>query len=515
MSIGRRRFLQDSAKISSLALFTTGLVDPLRLLAEGQGPQVDQKLFPGEKEVWDGVVFMNGLGTRYTGSPAHEKYMAFLDEKLAALGLQVQKIPHTALVRWDVGKHGVKIAAGAGAGREVPISSFCTYSATTGPEGVTGDLVYCGSIGSPTTALNQTGAGRGGTSLALQADMKGKIALVEVAAQPVPFGEWFRGHVREVYNSEGVAELPELENTAAFAGFGMPRSLASDLLKAGALGIIYAWTNLSDDNAAGQTKMGAWGPLPALWVGLKTGKELRQLAQSGGRVTLALEAETTPDVPTHTILATLPGMSSDEIILLWTHTDGNNAIEENGGIAMLNLMKYFSRLSKTSRNRTIVCVISEGHYAEQYVPTSAWVKERPDLIEKAVALVSIEHLGCREWVDDPVANTYKGSGRPETGWAFCPTTPMPDVMVDSLKGTNAGKIAVMDSDVHSFSPGMAAYRAAKVPTIAYICTPPYLLAEGPNGHIQKLDSRQYHEQVRAFGNVIHRLDKMPKSSLKS
>jgi hypothetical protein len=515
MRIARRRFLQQSAKISSLAIFSSALGDPLRLFAANQGPQVDQKLFPGEKEVWDGLVFMNGLGTRYTGSPAHQKYVAFLDEKFAALGLQVEKIPHSALVRWDVGKYGVKIASGSGAGKEVPTSSFCTYSAATGPESVTGDLVYCGSIGSPTTPLIQTGPGRGGSSLTLPPDMKGKIALVEVASSPVPFGEWFKGHVRQVYNSEGSPELPELENTAAFAGFGMPGTLASDLQKAGALGIIYSWTNLSDDNAAGQTKMGAWGVLPALWVGRKAGNELRQLAQSNGRVTLTLEAATVPDVPTHTIVATLPGVSSDEIILLWTHTDGNNAIEENGGIAMLNLMKYFSRLSKTSRSRTIVCVISEGHYAEQYVPTSAWVKERPDLIEKAVALVSIEHLGCREWIDDPVANTYEGSGRPETGWAFCPTAPLPDIMVDSLKGTNSGKIAVMDSDVHSFSPGMAAYRAAKVPTIAYICTPPYLLAEGPNGHIQKLDSRQYHEQVLAFGNVIHRLDKTPRSALKS
>jgi hypothetical protein len=511
----RRRFLQASAKLSSLALFSSGLVDPFRVLAEGQGPQVDPKLFPGEKEVWDGLVFMNGLGTKYTGSPAHQKYMTFLDEKFAESGLDVDKIPHTALVRWNIRNFGVKIASGAGGGKEVPLSSYCTYSGTTGAEGVTGDLIYCGSVGNPATPLNQTASGRGGSSLTLPLDMKGKIALVEVASQPVPFGDWFKGHVREVFNSEGTPELPEFESTAAFAGFGMPRGLASDLQKAGALGIIYAWTNLSDDNASGQTKMGAGGPLPAVWVGRKAGNELKQFAQSDGRVTLTLEADTTPDVPTRTILATLPGTSSEEIILLWTHTDGNNAIEENGGIAMINLMKYFSRLPKASRARTIVCVLSEGHYAEQYVPTSAWVRERPDLIQKAVALVSIEHLGCREWVDDPVANTYKGSGRPEIGWAFCPTPPLPDIMVDSLKGTNAGKIAVMDSDVHSFSPGMAAYRAAKVPTIAYICTPPYLLAEGPNGHIQKLDSRQYHEQVLAFANVIHRLDKTPRSALKA
>jgi hypothetical protein len=508
MRSSRRRFLQTGIQASALALFSSGLREPLHALSQSQRFLVNKALFPSEKEVWDGVIFMNGLGTRYTGSPQHQKYMSFLDENFSAVGLTVENIPHTALVRWDIGRYGAKIASGSDAGKQIPVSSYCSYSGTTGPEGVTGDLVYCGSAGSAFTALEALPTDRGSVPITVPPDMKGKIALIEVAAEPVPFGNWFKGHVRGVYNSEGTAEFPELEHTAAFAAFQLPRSLSSDLQKAGALGIIYAWANLSDDNAAGQVKKAGGGPLPALWVERKVGGDLRQLAESGGRVTLTVEAETVPNVPTRTIVATLPGTSSDEIILLWTHTDGNNAIEENGGIALLNLMKYFSRLPKSTRNRTIVCVLAEGHYAEQYVPTSAWIKERPELVRKAVALVSVEHLGCREWVDDPIANTYKGSGRPETGWAFCPTAPLPDVMLDSLQGTNAGKIAVIDSDAHSFSPGMAAYKAAKVPTIAYICTPPYLLAEGPNGHIQKLDSRQYYQQVLAFGNVIHRLDKI-------
>src|SRR5580704_14352974 len=134
MKSTRRRFLQESAKLSSLALFSSGLADPFRVLAESQALQVDQKLFPSEKEVWDGLVFMNGLGTKYTGSPAHQKYMTFLDDRFAESGLEVDKIPHTALVRWLVRNYGVMIASGAGAGKAVPLSSYCTYSGTTGAE---------------------------------------------------------------------------------------------------------------------------------------------------------------------------------------------------------------------------------------------------------------------------------------------------------------------------------------------------------------------------------------------
>ena len=228
-----------------------------------------------------------------------------------------------------------------------------------------------------------------------------------------------------------------------------------------------------------------------------------------------MEAETVPNVATHTTLATLPGTSLDEVILLWSHTDGNNAIEENGGIAILNLMRYFSRLPQTSRNRTITCVLSEAHFNEQYIATSAWVKERPDLVHKAVAEVGIEHLGCREWADDGVANTYKATGRPELTFAFCPEDPLSEVMLRSVQGTKSGKTAVIDSEVNAFSPSIWGYRISKIPLIGFIAAPPYLLAEVSNGHIDKLSSSQLYGQLIAFANVIHELDIIPKNRLPS
>src|SRR5262249_38696898 len=145
----------------------------------------------------------------------------------------------------------------------------------------------------------------------------------------------------------------------------------------------------------------AYQDMPALWVGRAAGDRLRRLAQSGGEATLTLEAVISPDTPTETVIATLPGISTDEVIIVNTHTDGNNATEENGGLGCLALAHYFSRLPKNARRRSLVFVLATGHFAGAYVPAIRGVIDRhPDLINRAVGALTVEHLGCREWLDN-------------------------------------------------------------------------------------------------------------------
>ncbi|WP_436953708.1 hypothetical protein [Streptomyces sp. SudanB182_2057] len=119
-------------------------------------------------------------------------------------------------------------------------------------------------------------------------------------------------------------------------------------------------------------------------------------------------------MPTATTIATLPGESGD-VILLWTHTDGINAVEENGAVAMLNLMRHFAKVPPAERNRTIVCVLTEGHFGGSAMADNWWIDARPDIAEKAVVALAMEHLGCREWLSDSARNIV----RPRTG----PTSP--------------------------------------------------------------------------------------------
>ncbi|QWU17895.1 hypothetical protein SAMN04487895_105336 [Paenibacillus sophorae] len=64
-----------------------------------------------------------------------------------------------------------------------------------------------------------------------------------------------------------------------------------------------------------------------------------------------MHAEVDHTAGSDTIYAVLPGMNDDETIILNTHTDGPNTCEENGGIALLAMAKYFSQIPKEWRNR--------------------------------------------------------------------------------------------------------------------------------------------------------------------
>src|SRR5262249_23152367 len=132
--------------------------------------------------------------------------------------------------------------------------------------------------------------------------------------------------------------------------------------KAGALGVILAWTDISDANAADQYTPFSRPPqgIPGLYVGHETGAKLKAL--SGAKATVVLEADIHPDTPTDTLIATLPGTSADEVIIVNTHTDGPNATEENGGIGILALAKYFAKIPKSERKRTIVFPLTTGHF---------------------------------------------------------------------------------------------------------------------------------------------------------
>ena len=80
------------------------------------------------------------------------------------------------------------------------------------------------------------------------------------------------------------------------------------------------------------------GTVPILWVGAQTGAVLKAQAAAGARVRLTLHASLHPNTSVHTLRGVLPG-ATEEVVILNTHTDGLNASEENGGIAVVSLTR--------------------------------------------------------------------------------------------------------------------------------------------------------------------------------
>jgi hypothetical protein len=482
-----------------------------RVFATPAALQLDTTRLSSEEQMWRDVVFMNGLGPRYTGNSAHDKFISFLDEKFAAAGFQVEHVPHSSLMRWDPIAWSIKTRSGT----RIPVSSYCRFSRTTGPKGITAPLKYCGRIGGPSLfTLNLQPEKR--SKLSIPSNISGKIALLERTSSHWPLQEMFGGHLRAVVDPTHAGTLPPIQRTiATYNAALLPTDFESELRKAGALGVIFAWVGVSDENAQGQWMdwLGEGNDLPMLWAAPTARKELRAIAEREEPVTLTIHADVVRNAPTRTIVATLPG-SSEETTILWTHTDGNNAIEENGGIAIAHLAKYFAALPKDARRRTISCVLVEGHYSERYLPSFAWIKERPDLVERAVSVLSIEHLGCREWVDNPQTGTYAATERPEIAFAFSATGSIGDVMLKALENSQKGRTAVIDDVTNGFSPGLSAYGMAKIPTIGYIVTPPYLLAESATGHIEKMSSDQFYDEVKTMARTVQLLDIAPRAALR-
>lgn len=489
MPFSRRKFFQNAAaSASTIAVLGREGLFPVTADAAANGYQA--KFLPSQKEVWDWQVWMAGLGPKYTGNPAHTEFVEFLAKNLASAGLDVQR-EHYTFPRWEAKRWGITINPVSGAAFKPAVTSYFPYSGETSAAGMTGELVYAGSPG----AFKLDG-------------LQGKVALVDFKTNHRKFGQ--------MYEPWGIYPA-----TANFPSDVHPaRGGVNDLTqfqKAGATGVIIAWTDVSDANAADQYTPFSRPPqgIAGLYVGKDAGAKLKALAGTGAKATVVLEAQTLPNTLTDTLIATLPGTTSDEVIIVNTHTDGPNATEENGGLGILALAKYFARLPKSARRRTIVFPLTTGHFAGPWVPSIRGVIQKyPDMIGKAVAAITVEHLGCMEWMDD--ANLqYKPTGQPEWSVAITEMPATGHILVDALQGSGDRNTAVVNPVHGGWIGEGGSLQRAGVPTIGYIPQPNYLLAGPANCCIEKLDAALLHSQIEVFAKAIHKIDATSAAELKS
>jgi hypothetical protein len=487
MAFSRRSFLRWAASVSTLAVASPRGTGLLQLHAAESGG-FRPALLPSEKEVWDQLVWMAKLGPKYTGNQAHTTFVEFLATEMKGLGLEVNR-EHYTFPRWDAKRTALSAAPKGGSKTTIPVTSYFPYSGSTPPAGVTGELVYAGSA--PKFTLT---------------DLTGKIVLVDFTTNT---RQW-----STTYEQWGINPPGETFYTSYQPARGGVNDL-TQFAKAGAIGVIVGWTDVSDANAAFQYSPFSRPPqgVPGLYVGRESLARLKAIAGSGAQATLVLEAETYPNTPTDTVIATLPGMTSDELIIVNTHTDGPNATEENGALGLLAIAKYFSKIPRAERRRTMVFPMTSGHFAGPWVPSMRGVMEKyPDMIKKTIAAVTVEHLGCREWLDDASFN-YKATGKNEWSIAITPSKVMGGLIVDALKGS-IDRAAVVNP-VHGgwLGEGGGLSRAG-IPTIGYIPQPNYLCAGPDNCEIDKLSGPLMHSQIEVFVKVLHGVNRLSATELK-
>ena len=486
MTVSRKDFLKTAA---ASALYLSLPESAPRPIDAATLPVLNPDNLPRADELWKWLEQLAGWCPAATGSAGHTAFVNFLDQQLRRAKLTPQrktfKIPY-----WEPKSWGLRLDE-----EKIHATGYRPYSGPTPESGVSAPLYFAGTQ----PKLDFSGAA-------------GKIALIEVAPAPNRAEATRAGELIGTYPAK--ANVPPVAYGALVAYRTTPD--LKTLEQAGAAGAIYIWNNVSDGNAEDQAVpfTGPPSTVPALWVGHATGQRLKHLAASGASINLTMHAVSHPDTPTDNIWAVLPG-KTDEVIVINTHTDGCNACEENGALGVVALAQYFAKVPPAERNRTLVFLMTTGHFAHGLVRgTRDWMETNPDLVKKAVACVTLEHLGANEWVDNPAANEYKPSGEFEWGVAYTPLAPEGALFLEAVQGTQARNTYAFKPEGAYPGEGAGFWRAG-IPTISYIPTPQYLFVEpAKGGALDKLDKRRLHGEVVTFARCVAALDKMPVAAIK-
>ena len=290
--------------------------------------------------LWHRQLWMNNLGPRLTGNPAHLAFVDFIAAELAAMGLVVQEdVQH--FPRWEAGRSAIAVRENGLEADAIAVASDYPYSASTGPDGITGPLVFGGSVGAERSGV----------------DLKDAILYLDAPVAPLEFGRLY----------DDVRRYGTLQDFPAAVAQASGQIVSAPGLESyserGAKAVILGWTNISEEQAQGQYIPFNRPPqaIPGLWVGPGAATRLKSLAPSSPEINLTLDAKVIPDAASRTVYAVVPG-ASDDLIIVTTHSDGPNATEENGPLAMLAMARNLMQADPASRSCSVLFVFASGPF---------------------------------------------------------------------------------------------------------------------------------------------------------
>lgn len=490
------------------------------LAAPAQGSQcpssTDPAAFESARRLLSDNAVMAGLGRRPTGSPAQQHFVDWLERSLTGIdGVQVGSVPYK-VDRWV--EQGSSLSAGASSGalRRMTISGAVPYAQPSPRAGANGRLVYV----PPGQALTP-------------GDVAGKIVVRDAVPGVVPNAafravEWFE------WDPDGTMAQDAGGNYERdFAGYNQRVTDLQDAAAGHAAGIVFVH-GFPTAQVRGQYAPyeGIHWKVPALYVGVDEGERLKALAAAGGAARISLAAVDKPS-PTRTLIATLPGVS-DERMVVESHTDGMNAIWDNGPIAILALARHFASLPRECRPRTLQFVFTTGHIYQHLTGgddrgggAEQEAKQLDSDYDKGtVAMVfAMEHLGAREYAAVPRKNgpgrVLELSGRSELNTMFVGESPALIQGVENqvvshdlrrtfvLRGADAPGLTIPPQQSYGGEGG--AYQQHLLPTVALV-TGPWSLYNPAFG-MEAVDGDLMRKQTLLFSDLMHAFASTPAAAL--
>ena len=424
---------------------------------------------------------LDARGLRATASPEHVDYVADLAQRMVEVGIRDVVAEEVPVRRWTAQRWELTLETEQNS-QVLPGAAYVPYSGDTGPEGVTGSLSATPAPGTVGVAVIETPPLTAGDFDSLDWDPS-SVGRWSQGARPVDPSTPYR-RVWLAHDQMKVA-LTELADGGCVAGV-----LVLDVPDADIARGYWLYDGVHRD-------------LPSLFVGRETGAALLAAAASGGRVRVVLEAEVA-DARVANLMGVIPGATSD-LVVLQSHTDGSNGIEDNGPEAILAMAEYLARQPSEALPSSILVLLTTGHFVvDQAWGLETWLeRHRADLVPRITSAISLEHLGAL-----PSPSDGDEAGDHEFGCVFATAHPtLLDIMRRALERARVTEPRV----IRPFVPHAAGtspdgctwpgdggpfWHSAGLPTANFITGPDYLLDTTPV--LEQIDIAALRRQAIAF-----------------
>jgi len=463
--------------------------------------QVDTSRFTSVTtlEAWQRALDERGL--RATGSPEHQEYVADLVSRLTALGIETwtEAVP---IRRWVPTAWSLALTradSDTDSETPIPVVSYVSYSGATSWSGVTAPLSV------------EPRAGHIGVV---------QIPLVSMLASDLDSLDWDAPD-QPVRPDGWNTEIPY---ERVWLSQDLMRTALDEHAAAGAAGLVLVVDTPADliQNAYLLYDAVPRG-IPALFVGREAGRRLAEAHAAGATARLTLEAHT-EDGETHNVVGLIPG-ASDELIVLHSHTDGPNGLEDNGPEAILAMADYLKALGPDELPRGVLILLSTGHFAieEAWGVEAFLARHAADLVPRIAAALSLEHLGALPRAEDYPADF----DLPDHEFGCCFATPH-RAIIDAVRGAME-RAAVTDAlvlrpyvpDQTGNSPdgtswpgdGCPFWHTAGLPAANFITGPGYTFNVEPT--IDRIDIDALRRQAIAFTEAVLELAHTPQAVLQA
>ena len=325
-----------------------------------------------------------------TGSTEWVTYMEFLETTLDTYGVVDGTRNAWQFERWHTSEDGSQWSLSSD-GASVRVANYGAYSGSTGPEGITAELIYYDHDNPPES-------------------IEGKIVVIPTRKHPNPpySDNYLINYTFNDYEYATDAEtlpapfefVPPTESFTFDIWWQLAQGLdriPSDGNAAGAI-IVY---DMAYERTKGLYTFGV--PTlynsPTLILSREDGAKVIEDAKQGKSATLRLEA-TIETSEAFQYIAYLPGANygtpEDEQIILVNHTDGPSITQDNGALGLLGIVKYFSNIPQSERPRTLTVFLDCRHYMPGMEDAHAapdWFTRFPEKKSNIVGMIQTEHLG--------------------------------------------------------------------------------------------------------------------------